>query len=419
MSLALVSLAFLLFAIALSFGSRLNVGVAALALAWLLGAWTPGTKGEALAAAFPASLFLTLLGVTLLFGIAEQNGTLSRLAERAVRLVAGDLRLVPWMLFVLAGIVSAVGPGAVSTVALVAPLAAPIARRLALPAFLVALVVANGANAGNLSPLSAVGIIANTRMAEAGLAGHEAKVFAAGFLAHLAVTLVAYGFWRSRATSPADPVAHAGAPDHLPSAFEGRHTLTLAVIAAWSLGVVAFRMPVGYTALVAAVGLLALRAADEALVLKGLPWGALLMVCGVATLVAFVEKAGGLELMSALIARLSTPVSVNGVVAFVTGLISTWSSTSGVVLPAFLPTVPSLVAKLGGGDPLAVSLSIGVGSALVDVSPLSTLGALCISALADQASARVLFRQLMAWGLSMTLVGALLCQLFAGFLARL
>ena len=121
--------------------------------------------------------------------------------------------------------------------------------------------------------------------------------------------------------------------------------------------------------------------------------------------------------MSALIARLSTPATVNGVVAFVTGVISTWSSTSGVVLPAFLPTVPSLVARLGGGDPLAVSLSINVGSSLVDVSPLSTLGALCISALAEPGTARVLFRQLMAWGLSMTVVGALFCQLFAGLLA--
>lgn len=418
MDLALVSLVFLLFAIVLSFGSRLNVGVAALALAWLLGVTTPGTKGEALAAAFPAQLFLTLLGVTLLFGIAEQNGTLSRLAERAVRLVGGDPRLVPWMLFVLAGVVSAVGPGAVSTVALVAPLAAPIAKRLALPAFLVALVVANGANAGNLSPLSAVGIIANSRMAEAGLAGHEAKVFAAGFLAHVAVTVGAYLFWLWRAKAGAAPSAAASADAQAPAAFEGRHTRTLAVIAAWTFGVVAFRLPVGYLALVAAVLLLALRAADEGAVLKGLPWGALLMVCGVATLVAFVEKAGGLELMSALIARFSTPASVNGVVAFVTGVISTWSSTSGVVLPAFLPTVPTLVAKLGGGDPLAVSLSICVGSALVDVSPLSTLGALCISALADASTARVLFRQLMAWGLSMTVVGAVFCQLFAGLLAR-
>ena len=62
-----------------------------------------------------------------------------------------------------------------------------------------------------------------------------------------------------------------------------------------------------------------------------------------------------------------------------TGLVSVYSSTSGVVLPAFLPSVPGLVAKLGGGNPLAIASSILIGGHLVDVSPLSTIGALCIA----------------------------------------
>jgi hypothetical protein len=37
----------------------------------------------------------------------------------------------------------------------------------------------------------------------------------------------------------------------------------------------------------------------------------------------------------------------------------------------------------------------------------------------DPEAARLLFRNLMVWGLSMTLVGALLCQLAAGPLSRL
>jgi Na+/H+ antiporter NhaD/arsenite permease-like protein len=292
--------------------------------------------------------------------------------------------------------------------------------------------VVNGANAANLSPLSAVGIIANSRMAEAGLGGHEAKVFAANFLAHLAVTVGAFAFWIWKDKAKAAAAKASGSPNEGPapapngateglprSGFERPHALTLAVIALWMVSVIVWRLPVGYTALVAVVLLLALRAGDEAAVLPRVPWAVLVMVCGMATLVSFVEKAGGLDLMSALIARLSTPATVYGVVAFVTGVISTWSSTSGVVLPAFLPTVPSLVARLGGGDPLAVALSINVGSSLVDVSPLSTLGALCISALADPSTGPHLFRQLMAWGLSMSVVGALLCQLFAGPLARL
>jgi hypothetical protein len=91
----------------------------------------------------------------------------------------------------------------------------------------------------------------------------------------------------------------------------------------------------------------------------------------------------------------------------VTGVISTYSSTSGVVLPAFLPTVPGLVRELGGGDPLAIALSI------------TTLGALCVAAIADPEVSKDLFRRLMIWGLSMTVVGALLCQAFAGPFARL
>jgi hypothetical protein len=88
-----------------------------------------------------------------------------------------------------------------------------------------------------------------------------------------------------------------------------------------------------------------------------------------------------------------------------------------VVLPTFLPAVPSLVSRVGGGDPLAVALSINVGSSLVDVSPLSTLGALCVAAVTDPASARSLFRAMLLWGLAMIVVGAVLCQLLAGWLA--
>jgi hypothetical protein len=90
-----------------------------------------------------------------------------------------------------------------------------------------------------------------------------------------------------------------------------------------------------------------------------------------------------------------------------------------VVLPTFLPTAPGLVQQVGGGDPLAVALSINVGSALVDVSPLSTIGALCVAAVSDARKARDLFRKMLIWGLAMTVVGALLCQIFAGWLATL
>ncbi len=143
-------------------------------------------------AGFPASLFVTLAGVTLLFSLAEENGTIGLLSNRLVRAARGSVRAIPLLLFCIAGIVSMLGPGAIASVALVAPLAMAIGARTGVPAFLTALMVANGANAGNLSPLSAIGVIANTRMAAAGLGGHEWKVFAANFLAHVLVAGVAF-----------------------------------------------------------------------------------------------------------------------------------------------------------------------------------------------------------------------------------
>ena len=124
-----------------------------------------------------------------------------------------------------------------------------------------------------------------------------------------------------------------------------------------------------------------------------------------------------MALFTGLLARTASPASLNGVIAFVTGAISTYSSTSGVVLPTFLPTAAKLVEKVGGGDPLAVALSINVGSSLVDVSPLSTIGALCGAAVADGLTARTLFRARLLWGLAMTVVGAVFCALFAPMLA--
>jgi Na+/H+ antiporter NhaD/arsenite permease-like protein len=429
---AALSLVALIVALALSMSSRINVGWLALAFAWLIGVYQAGMRPDAVMAGFPVSLFLTLAGVTLLFSIAESNGTLEGLAHRAIRLARGNARVIPVCFFIVACAICSVGPGAISTVALLAPLAMAMGHRVGVPPFLTALMVANGANAGNLSPFSSVGIIANGAMAKAGLVGHEALVWFANFAAHIIVAGAGYAWLSRRAgdfrleaeatKSPAadttDPVASAFRRKLVIHPLSRHQELTLAVVAAWILGVVAFNLSLGLSAFAASAILLVLQAADEGAAVRGVPWGIIMMVCGVSVLIGVLEKTGGMDLFTSLLARLASPATINGVIAFVTGAISTYSSTSGVVLPAFLPTIPSLVERLGGGDPLAIALSINVGSSLVDISPLSTIGALAVAAVADPYQSRVLFRQLMAWGVSMTIVGAVLCQLFAGVLAR-
>ncbi|MBK8314025.1 MAG: C4-dicarboxylate ABC transporter [Acidobacteria bacterium] len=419
MNAAIASLLALLLAIILSMTTRINVGILAITLAWIVGVYFAGMKPDAIIAGFPGSLFLTLAGVTMLFACAESNGTLERLAHKAVLLVKGRGGLLPLLFFLIAMVISSVGPGAISSVALVVPLAMAIGHRSGIPSFLTALMVANGANAGNLSPISSIGVIANSRMAEAGITGHELKVWASNFGAHAAVSLVAW-FFLTRSKTEAGTNSVALSDDQTDkSPLTRSQMITIAVILIWICGVLFAKLNLGLSAFAAVVVMIIGNLAEEREIVKKAPWTVILMVCGVSVLISLLEKTGGMDLFTGLLARMAGPSSINGVIAFITGAISTYSSTSGVVLPAFLPTASKLAAQLGGGDPLAIALSINVGSALVDVSPLSTLGALCVATVTDETESKKLFQKLFVWGLSMTVVGAILCQLFAGWVARI
>ena len=414
MSPALLSLLALLLVIVGSLTSRINVGVLAVALAWPIAIFAAHWKVDQVMATFPSNLFLTLVGVSVLFGVAQANGTMEAIAKSTVGLLQGNAAALPLLFFFMACALSTAGPGAISATALIAPLAMGIAVQARMPVFLTALMVGNGANAGNLSPISAVGVIVHDAMAKIGLEGNIWNVWAANFSAHLLASIAAWALFGGPALLKAGNVARLTTPPALTS----RHWSTIGVIVTWVVAVILFKLNPGLSAFGAASVLLLTGLGDDAASVKQIPWAVILMVCGVSVLIGVLEKTGGMDLFTTLLARIATPDTVNGTIAGITGLISTYSSTSGVVYPAFIPAVPGLVQKLGGGDPLQVAMSINVGAALVDVSPLSTIGALCIAALPhDGDDARKLFRQLLFWGFSMTVAAALFCQLFIRFFA--
>jgi len=444
-SLAAVSVLALALAVAVSCFTRINVGVLAVALAWLVGVYVGGLPVNQVMAGFPTQLFLTLVGVTLLFTLAQSNGSLDRLAHHAVRGCRGHRGVLPIMFFVLAATLASLGPGNIATAALIAPTAMMTAGRVGVPLFLMAIMVGNGANAGSLSPFAPTGIIVNGIMNRIGLPGYEAQTYLYNLLAHTAVAFGGYFLLgglklfgqgaRASAAIPADAVHHVNPvnpanplnhpnplnhanpvnpvnPVNLVSveSFEPRHILTLSVIAALILSVLFFDVNVGMGAFLASVILVLAGAADDKDAIKRMPWNVIIMVSGVTVLIAVLEKAQGIDLMVSLVSQFSSAATVTGIVAFLIGLISAYSSTSGVVLPAFLPMVPGLAQQLGGVNPLAIAASMNVGGHLVDVSPLSTIGALCIAS-APTDDSRTLFNQLLAWGLSMSVVGGVLCWL--------
>jgi di/tricarboxylate transporter len=419
MNLAVISVCALAFAVIVSCVSRLNVGVLSLALAWIVGVYIAGMPVSVVMSGFPSQLFLTLTGVTLLFALAQTNGTLERMTHHAVRLCRGNCGTIPVMFFLLGAGLSSIGPGNIATAALLAPIAMSTAARVGIPLFLMAIMVGNGANSGGLSPIAPTGIIVNGLMARHGLPGFAMETYLYNLMFHAVVAFAGYALFGGLKLFGAGPSTELRAGrdgavvvsvESAIDPFERRHWITVAVIAALIVSVIAANVHVGMGAFLGAVILVLTGSADDGEAVKKMPWRVIVMVCGVTVLIALVEKAQGLDLLVSLVAKIATPATVTAVVAFLTGLVSVYSSTSGVVLPAFLPLVPGLAAQLPGASALAIAMSMNVGGHLVDVSPLSTIGALCMAGAAADES-RALFNKLLAWGLSMTVVGAVMCYL--------
>jgi di/tricarboxylate transporter len=411
MNIAHVSLAALVVAILVSCFTELNVGILAISLAWIVGVYVGGMPLNDIIGGFPVSLFLTLAGVTLLFSQAQLNCTLDRIAHRAVRLCRGNTGLIPVMFFLLACTLASLGPGNISTAALLGPMAMAVAGRAAIPAFLMIIMVGNGAQSGALSPFAPTGVIVNGLMNKIGLPGHEWFTYWTNLAAHAAVAFGGYALFGGLKLFQSSAVTTI---EHKPEEidFDRNNIITMVVIGALLIGVLFFGVNVGMGAFAGAVILAVAGAADHKESVKKMPWSVIVMMSGVTVLIALMEKTGGLDLFTSALARLATPGTITGVIAFVTGLISVYSSTSGVVLPAFLPTIPGLIERLGGGDPLAIAASMNIGAHLVDLSPLSTTGALCIAAVASGENVRSVFNKLLIWGLSMTVVGAVFCYIF-------
>lgn len=409
MNLAWVAIAALVVAVGLSFTTAINVGIVAMAMAWFIGVYLGGMSVGEVIGGFPTTLFVTLVGVTLLFSIAQTNGALARITGHAVGLCRGRVTYLPFMFFGLGLVVATIGPGGTPASALLAPPAMAIAGRAGISPFLMAIMAGNGTLAGTLSPFAPTGIVANGVMDGIGLGGVEWYTYMYNAVAHAVVAFAGFALFGGlklfRQTDRVTAVSTGAGP------METRHWITLAGIAVFIVSVAVFETHVGMTGFTVSAILILLRTVDQRVAIQKVPWGVILMVTGVSVLVSILRATGGTELFTDGMARISGPGTLAPIVAFGAGLISVYSSTSGVVLPAFLPMVPGLSEGAGGIDPLPIAWSMNVGASLVDLSSLSTVGALFLAAAPEGADTRSLFNQMLAWGLSMSLVAAAMCWL--------
>ena len=413
MNLAWMSVGALVFAVVLSCTTTINVGILSMAMALVVGVFFGGLTPSAVLEGFPTDLAVTLIAVTLLFAIADCNGTLARLTRHLTRLCHGHAGVLPIMFFGLGFVLATIGAGATPASALLAPPAMASAARAGIPPLLMAIMAGNGALAGTLSPFAPTGIVAHGVMRRINLGGVEWQTFGYNALAHTAVGFGGFlllGGWRLFRRRDASVWVEEEAVTDM----ETTHWLTLAGIIVLIATVGGLGLHVGMMGLIIATVLILLRTVNETHAIQRMPWGVILMVTGVTVLISMMQETQGIALIAKGIAHVSTPETVEPIVAFGTGLVSVYSSTSGVVLPAFLPMAPELAKQLGIIDPLNIAWTMNVSASLVDLSSLSTVGALFIAGAPLGSDVKGLFNGLLVWGLAMSVVGALLCWVVFG-----
>src|SRR5213083_986806 len=192
MNLAVLSVIAFAVAIIISCLSEINVGFLSIAFAFIIGVGLGGMKAADVAAGFPTSLFLILVGVTLFFSQANVNGTLHKIAKHSVKLARGNVGMIPVIFFFLAAGLASIGVGNIATTALLAPVAMSVAGNLGISGFLMTVAVCCGANAGALSPVAPTGVIANGLLARIGITGQAWPTYFNNLAAEAFVGLAGY-----------------------------------------------------------------------------------------------------------------------------------------------------------------------------------------------------------------------------------
>lgn len=408
----LISLIVLCATLVIAFIFKLNSGLVSIAVALIL-SLIAGIPGKFLISSFNNSLFLMLLGVMLLFSIAQENKTLDLLAKKIFSLCKGRVKLLPIVMFLTGAVISAIGPGLISTTALVSVLVVALAEELDIAPIRLVPFAMLGAFAGGLSPITPSGIVAVDVATKSGIIGVEASLPWAMAITCTIYAVILYFVFKWHKAENLPLCAQTNVPQNPP--FSVKQIITLVGIVIVAVITSVFGINVGLVSFAASVVLILFKAADENAALKKVPWSTLVMVTGVGILLSLVTELGGIDLLSTALIKLSTPKTASTVMTLLSGIMSWVSSASGVVMPTLIPTVPDMVSSLPGTSALELVNSICIGANIAPLSPLSTCGALMLaaysSARTDAKARNKMFAQLFtlsACGVALASVLALL-----------
>jgi len=418
----------------------INMGALAFAGAFVLGSMILGMKTNDIFAGFPSDLFLTLVAVTYLFAIAQINGTIDWLVECAVRLVRGRIGLIPWVMFLVAAVITGFGALGPAAVAILAPVALSFAVQYRIHPVMMGLMVIHGAQAGGFSPISIYGGITNQIVAKAGLPFAPTSLFLSSFFFNLAIAVLVFFIFggakvmkqgaaslgplpelhpegvsasiRGHGGTPAKPIrehAYGTAADTATTLrLNNERITTLIGLTALGIGALVFKFNVGLVAMTVAVALALLSPKTQKAAIDKVSWSTVLLIAGIITYVGVMEKAGTVDYVANGISSLGMPLLVALLLCFTGAIVSAFASSTAL-LGAIIPlAVPFLLQ--GHVSAIGVVAAIAISTTIVDTSPFSTNGALVVANAPDDRREQVL-RQLLIYSALIAIIGPIVAWL--------
>lgn len=425
MSAEVVALIVLVLVFLIATVRSINMGALALVAAFVVGTAVFGVEVDDVLGGFPGNLFVILVGVTYLFALAKQNGTVDWIVHRAVVAVRGRVALMPWVMFVVCAVITAIGAASPAAVAIVAPVAMGFAARYRIHPVMMGMMVVQGSTGGSFSPIGIFGAITNGVVDKSQLPGSPAVLFFSAMGACALISLVAFlamggvKLVRRDRESPEVPVpalarvggsAGDGEGEAEPSGqdlprLDAQRALTLIGLAVLAVGALVFDLDIGFLALAVAVALTLIFPSAARGTVDKISWGTVLLVGGIVTYVSLLQDQGTVKWLGDGVAQVGTPLLAALLICLIGAVVSAFASTTGI-LGALIPlAVPFLQTGQVGAVGLITALAIS--SSVVDCSPFSTNGALVV-ANSDVADRDDVFKRLMTWGMTIVVAAPVL-----------
>jgi Na+/H+ antiporter NhaD/arsenite permease-like protein len=430
MSNELISILVLVLIFLIGTTMGINMGVLGLVAAFVVGT-AMGVSEDDIFLGFPGDLFVILVGVTYLFGIASGNGTVDWVIHASIRAVGGRTVAIPFVFFLVTAALTASGAVVPGAVAIIAPIALGFAVTYGINPVLMGLFVINGATAGGFSPISVFGSIVNGVVERNALAENAMLLFVSSFLFNLVLTAVVFFIFGGRklmshrvdidegedagrferrkqeeaaAAGDRPPMAGGSATtfdaNEMPP-LDRDKILTLVGIVTLIVVALAFDVDVGFVALSIALVLSLINPKGTKDAVSKVAWPTVLLICGIVTYVTLMENLGTIDWLGEQVTQIGAPLLAALIICYIGGAVSAFASTTGI-LGALIPlAVPFLETGAVGAVGLIIALSIS--SSVVDSSPFSTSGALTL-ANTPQEKRDYVFKRLMQWGMSMVLI---------------